>query len=61
MKWAVSVILLAWAIWFIRVWRILKRADAADDEWAREESRRRRALGAVTKLSAYREIERKRR
>ena len=41
-----------------RLYWLVRRDDQAIEEWEREEDRRRRALGSVTMLSAYRRIER---
>lgn len=53
----------AWLVWLAYIWRILTKQDAvveavieADPE-LEEADRRRQALGAVTRLDAYRQIQ----
>lgn len=56
---AVSILFLAWVVWMIRLWRILREQDNAQEraEWEREEDAQRRALGHLTTLQMYRRIE----
>ena len=60
LTWAAFVLGVAWVAWLVRVYRIVKREDdlrEMDDE-ALEADRRRRALGYVTEIDAWRQIER---
>jgi hypothetical protein len=60
LTWVMVALGVAWVVWIIRVFRILKREDDLRemDEQEREEDRRRRALGYVTEIDAWRQIER---